>query len=110
MKEKNNLFKLAFILLVVILFNFKFFPYNYPTDIYNILVQGYKEYANTWFASSGRTFCICAFYLANLMNIHINIFICISKVLSIIFAVCAIFIFYDVIQKAIPNNDEIKKW
>lgn len=109
MKSRKKLVLILLILTLTTLFVGFLLPYNYPSDIYNIFELGYKEYANTWFLTSGRIICVLIFYIFNYFNIPINIAIFISKIFSILIATSCIYIFYNIMIKIIKIDNKITK-
>lgn len=95
MKEKW--IKVSIIIITILLFMGTLLPYNYPSDIYNIIILGFKGYANTWFMTSGRTICSIVFYLFDYFNISLKSGIVILKILSIVISSSTIYIFYNLI-------------
>lgn len=107
-KEKRIILFLIFI--VIILFMGTLLPYNYSSDIYNIFILGYKEYANTWFMTSGRITCTIVFYLLDFLSISINNVIFLLKILSIIISGSTIYLFYNLILDSIRIKDKKLKY
>lgn len=111
MKNKKKEKRIIFIIIVisVILFMGTLLPYNYPSDIYNIFILGYKKYASTWFMTSGRLICAAVYYLLDFLNISINNGIFILKLLSILISSYTIYLFYNLVLESInSNNKKIK--
>lgn len=111
MKNNKKEKRIIFILIVisVILFMGTLLPYNYPSDIYNIFILGYKKYASTWFMTSGRVICAAIYYLFDFFNISLNNGIFILKILSIFISSYTIYLFYNLVLESInSNNKKIK--
>ena len=102
--DKQCFFKM---LGIVLLFTLFLFPYNYCSDIYNVMDVGYIEYAKEWFAPAGRTVGMCVLYLFDVMKIPIDMYICIMKILAIFIAAYTIYTFYNMVLDAIQNKEEI---
>ena len=64
-KSKIKLF--GCILGIVILFTLILYPHNYCSDYYNLVMDGYTEYANYWYASAGRTVGMLVLYLMDFL-------------------------------------------
>ena len=101
--DKKSFFK---ILGIVLLFSICLFPYNYCSDIYNVMDVGYSEYAKEWFAPAGRTIGMCVLFLFEKLQIPIQMYISIMKILAVIIATYTIYIFYNMILEVIQCKDE----
>lgn len=108
-KEKMKFDRKCFlkILGIVLLFSLFLFPYNYCSDIYNVIDSGYWEYAKEWFAPAGRTVGMGVLFIFEMMHIPINLYIFIMKILAVFIATFSIYIFYKMVLGSI-NYDEKK--
>ena len=104
--DKKSFFK---ILGIVLLFSICLFPYNYCSDIYNVMDVGYSEYAKEWFAPAGRTVGMCILFLFEKLQIPIQMYISIMKILAVIIATYTIYVFYNMILGVIQCKDEKDK-
>lgn len=101
--DKKSFFK---ILGIVLLFSFCLFPYNYCSDIYNVIDVGYWEYAKEWFAPAGRTVGMGVLFIFEIMQMPINMYIFIMKVLAVLIATCSIYTFYKLVLESINYNEK----
>lgn len=110
-KEKEIFDKKVFlkILGIVFLFSMFLFPYNYCSDIYNVIDSGYWEYAKEWFAPAGRTIGMGVLFLFEIINIPVNLYIFIMKVLSIFIATYSIYVFYNIVLRVMKYDEETQK-
>lgn len=90
-KSKIKLFGCIFG--IVILFTLILYPHNYCSDYYNLVMDGYTEYANYWYASAGRTVGMLVLYLMDFLNVDMKVYIFIMKIFALIIATCSIYIF-----------------
>ena len=107
-KEKNIIdFKLiGIIFVVVMLFVSLLLPYNYCSDYYNLKIDGYTDYANYWFASSGRTVGMATLYLFDYLNVEIEAFVIIMKILAILIATITIYTFINMVYSKLDSRNE----
>ena len=107
-KEKNIIdFKLiGIIFVVVMLFVSLLLPYNYCSDYYNLKIDGYTDYANYWFASSGRTVGMATLYLFDYLNVEIEAFVIIMKILAILIATITIYTFINMVYSKLDSRYE----
>lgn len=110
-KANNKLIRFVSILMFVILFTFMLFPNHYATDTYNIIELGFKEYAEKWFAPSGRTVGMLVLFIFEKTNLNCNQYIFIMKIISVIIATITIFEFHELISKYsnVLNENKFKR-
>ena len=89
-KIKTNYLLIIAILIIELLFSFTLFPINHCSDIYNLFVEGYKDYAINWFVPSGRTVSAIVLNIFDFFKINIDTYIFIMKLFALLFANIAI--------------------
>ena len=107
-KGKSKFDKKCFlkILGIVLLFSICLFPYNYCSDIYNVIDVGYWEYAKQWFAPAGRTVGMGLLFFLECINLPIKIYIFIMKIFAVLIATVTIYIFYNMVLETMKYNEE----
>ena len=107
-KEKMKFDRKCFlkILGIVLLFSLFLFPYNYCSDIYNVIDSGYWEYAKEWFAPAGRTVGMGVLFIFEMMQIPINMYIFTMKVLALFIATFSIYTFYKMVLETIDYDEK----
>lgn len=63
-KLKKNIITMLIILVTILIFTLKMLPFNIASDLYNLIEEGYLNYANHWFAPAGRI-------IRNVCNVHL---------------------------------------
>lgn len=82
--KKSKLLTISSIILIVSLYSITLFPYNYCSDIYNYFVDGYTKYAIDWFIPAGRNIGAIVLIFLDVLNVEINTYIFIMKIIAII--------------------------
>lgn len=106
-KEKNKInFKvIGAIFIIITLYTIGLLPFNYCTDYYNLIMDGYIKFGNYWFAAYGRTVGIMVMYLFDYLKIHVDVYIFIMKVFSIFIATCTVYIFSNMCFNKLKNSN-----
>ncbi len=109
-KIKTNYLLILAILIIELLFSFTLFPNNHCSDIYNLFVEGYKDYAINWFVPSGRTVAAIVLNIFDFLKINIDTYIFIMKIIALFFANIAIFTFTKLtFEKLKPDTSLFSK-
>lgn len=96
---------ICLIILIVSLYSITLFPYNYCSDIYNYFVDGYTKYAIDWFIPAGRNIGVIILFLLDLLNVEINTYIFIMKIIAVILSCITIYTFSNFVFSFIDNKD-----
>lgn len=106
-KIKTNYLLIIAILIIELLFSFTLFPINHCSDIYNLFVEGYKDYAINWFVPSGRTVSAIVLNIFDFFKINIDTYIFIMKLFALLFANIAIFTFTKLTFKKLKPDTSL---
>lgn len=106
-KNKTNIYIFLAMLIFTIIICSNFFNMHFSQDTYAVYSTGWGEYIKT-FLFSNRIFSAIAFWIADLLNMSINIAVLISSILAIVFFSIAWFLLYEYVIKLVRKEQD--KW